>query len=157
MPLITDRRSAANNSADRIRSCRQNMLLGGNPGQLDRAVHGPLQRLVRRGDLARWARERSEHVNRRELGGRISARPQVDRKAEVSGPKRVAVPTELLKVSLALLDGVHREATSALEPDRILGPVEELQERVSVAGGTMTQPGTIARNYFNFSSSFCSN
>jgi hypothetical protein len=45
---LTDRRSAASNSADRIRSCPRSMPPDGNQGQLNRAVDGPLQRLVRR-------------------------------------------------------------------------------------------------------------
>ncbi len=43
---LTDRRSAASNSADRTRSCRHSMPPGGTQGQLNRAVDGPLQRLV---------------------------------------------------------------------------------------------------------------
>ena len=45
---LTDRRSAASNSADRIRSCHRSMPPDGNQGQLNRAVDGPLQRLVGR-------------------------------------------------------------------------------------------------------------
>ena len=42
----TDRRSAASNSADRTRPCHPSMPPDSNQGQLNRAVDGPLQRLV---------------------------------------------------------------------------------------------------------------
>ncbi|MDP7067260.1 MAG: hypothetical protein QF637_06535, partial [Acidimicrobiales bacterium] len=46
--FLTDRRSAASNSADRTRPCHRSMPPDGNQGQLNRAVDGPLQRLVGR-------------------------------------------------------------------------------------------------------------
>ncbi|MCP4896966.1 MAG: PEP-CTERM sorting domain-containing protein [bacterium] len=45
---LTDRRSAASNSADRSRPSRDNMTPDCNQGQSKRAVGGPLQRFGRR-------------------------------------------------------------------------------------------------------------
>jgi hypothetical protein len=44
---LTNRRSAASNSADRTRPCPKSMPPEGNQGQLNQAVADPLQRLVR--------------------------------------------------------------------------------------------------------------
>ncbi len=51
---LTDRPLVASNSADRPRPCDPSMPLGGTQGQLNRAVDGPLQRLVKRRACSHW-------------------------------------------------------------------------------------------------------
>ena len=42
-----------------------------------------------------------------------------------------------------LLDRVHRERSGALEPEFVAGALEQLQKRVSVAGGAMAELGAL--------------
>src|SRR6185312_1683631 len=80
-----------------------------------------------------------EHVDRRERRAGVDAIPQVDREARIAGPQRVAPLPVLRGVRLALRDAVHRERAGALEPQMVTRACEELEERVAIAAGAMTE------------------
>ena len=87
----TDRRSAANNSADMIRPCRHSMPLAGDQGQFSRAVDGPLQRLVRR------------QARRLEHGLLLGLRESQAIAERVDNPYITASPPRILNIRLQVL------------------------------------------------------
>src|SRR6516165_1462197 len=95
-------------------------------------------------DPRRGATLALERVDRGECRLSVEARLEVERDADVTGPQRVTTPTDFGPLGLDLLDGVHRETPGAIEPSLIAGEFVELQQGESVAGGAVTQPGTLA-------------
>src|SRR5690349_4273826 len=65
--------------------------------------------------------------------------------ADVAGPQRVAPPAVLRAGPLDLGRGVHRERPRPFQPALVAGAVEELQERVAVAGGAVAEAGALGQ------------
>src|SRR6185312_5205980 len=77
----------------------------------------------------------SERVERGKGGGGGEAALEVEGRARVAGPERVASATVLRGRSLDLLDRVHGERARPVEPEFVSGSLQELQECVAVAPG----------------------
>src|SRR4051794_8886313 len=63
----------------------------------------------------------SEHIDGRETRLFGDAVPEVNRKADVAGPKRIPSPANDQLSAAILNDGRHRELAGAVEPNRIVG------------------------------------
>src|SRR4051794_28135798 len=68
----------------------------------------------------------SEHVDRRETRLAGDAIPQVNRKTDVAGPKRIPSAANGHLSPAILDDGRHRELPCAIEPYRVVGAAVEL-------------------------------
>src|SRR5512146_8710 len=80
-----------------------------------------------------------EDVQRGESRLRLHAIAEIDRKADIPGPQRVASLAMALARLVGLHDAMHREGARAFEPLAIGRPDVELQERVAIATGAVTQ------------------
>src|SRR5207253_1982698 len=68
---------------------------------------------------------------------------EIDRRTDVAGPEGVSCLAVLLAGPLDLLDRVHRELSGACQPPFVAGALEELEERVTVAGGSVAEAGAL--------------
>jgi len=74
-----------------------------------------------------------------ERGRDLEAEREVQGRAGVACPEGMASPAGLGSFTFDLGDGVHREGAGPVEPELVPGAFEELQERKSVAGGTVAE------------------
>src|SRR5215469_12294096 len=79
----------------------------------------------------------SENIDGRKARHARQAVPQVDRKADITSPKRVSTAPEFVARVSALRNGRHRECPRSFEPHGILPSAIELEERVTVTASAM--------------------
>src|SRR6478609_922121 len=65
--------------------------------------------------------------------------PQIPRHPRIARPQRIAALPVFIGVAIALRDRVHGERPGAIEPSRLAGALEELEEGVTVARGAVAQ------------------
>src|SRR4051794_5225354 len=70
---------------------------------------------------------------------------EVERRAEVAGPERVAAVAVLLACRARLRRGVHREAARPLEPALVARTREELEQREAVACRAVAEAAALAQ------------
>ena len=85
-----------------------------------------------------------KHVERREARRAAQAVPEIDRKPGVAGPQRIAHPAAAFRLGFGLRDAVHRKRARAFQPSGVARAPIELEERIAVAAGAMTQVGALA-------------
>ncbi len=71
--------------------------------------------------------------------GDVLAIPEIDRKADIAGPQRIAALAKFPPRFAALRNGGHRKGPGALEPNRIMRAAIEFQESIAVAAGAMAE------------------
>src|SRR5690349_4750294 len=85
----------------------------------------------------------SEDIDRRKARHPRQAVPKVDCKAHVTGPERISAAPVFLTRFPALSHRRHRECAGSFEPHCVIGPTIELEERVTIAAGTVAKIGTL--------------
>ena len=81
----------------------------------------------------------SEHIDSREPSVPCDAIPKVDRKTDVTGPKRIPTAASNHLSAAILEDGSHGELARAVEPHRVIRASVELEERVAISTGAVAK------------------
>src|SRR5437899_6195835 len=75
----------------------------------------------------------SEHIDSREPSVPCDAIPKVDRKTDITGPKRIPTAASNHLSAAILEDGSHGELARAVEPNRVIRASVELEECVAIS------------------------
>jgi len=65
-------------------------------------------------------------------GSAVRQIPEIDRKADIPGPQRIAAAAKFAPRIAALRDGGHRKGPGALDPDCVVRAAIEFQERIAM-------------------------